>query len=94
MNSKTYLKQIELQFETRGNPEIAQQMEAYMRNKFVFLEIKAPLRKKLLQPVLSKANRPSVNKVKEVVKYLWAKPQREYQLIAMEIANGYVKEME
>jgi 3-methyladenine DNA glycosylase AlkD len=94
MNSEEYLNQIEKQFASKGNPEIAQQMEAYMRNQFRFLGIKAPLRKELLKPFLAKANRPPLTELNDVIKHLWKKRQREYQVIAMEIANRYKNEMD
>jgi len=94
IDSNQYLKQLEKTFEENRNPEIAVQMEAYMRNKFRFLGIKAPQRKELLKPFLIQSNRPSVDELNSVVKTLWKNPYREFQFSAMELTSKYNKELD
>lgn len=89
IDSIQYLKQLEEQFEENHDPEIALQMEAYMRNQFRFLGIKAPKRKELLRPFLIQSKRPSVNELTGVVKTLWENPYREFQFSAMELTSKY-----
>jgi len=93
LNSENYIKQIEAAFNSNRNSDNASKMAAYMRNQFRFLGIKSPERRELLKPFLIKTNRPPIDDLNVVVKHLWQKPEREFQLIAMEIANKYVKEM-
>jgi len=90
---ENYIRQIEAIFNAHRNPEIAGQMEAYMRNQFQFLGIKAPARRELLKPFLTKANLPPLNELNNIVVHFWENPQREYQFIVMEMANRYIKEM-
>lgn len=94
IDSTHYLKQLENQFEEHRNPEIAVQMEAYMRNHFRFLGIKAVKRKELLNPFLTKSNRPSLDDLSDVVKTMWKNPYREIQFCAMELTSKYNKELD
>lgn len=89
ISSKHYLKQLEKKFAENCNPEIAVQMEAYMRNQFRFLGIKAPIRKELLKPFLLKSNRPPIEKLNTIVTSLWESPYREFQFSAMELTSKY-----
>ena len=91
LKSTNYILQVEATFRANRNPKIAVQMETYMRNQFRFLGIKAPGRRELLRPFLLKENRPPLNDLNQVVKHLWENSEREYQFIAMEIANKYNK---
>ena len=91
IDSIHFLKQLENQFEEHRNSEIAVQMEAYMRNQFMFLGIKAPIRKELLKPFLNKSNRPPIDELRDVVKNLWENPYREFQFSAMELTSKYNK---
>ena len=91
IKSIQYLKQLEEQFEDNRNPKIAVQMEAYMRNQFRFLGIKAAMRKELLKPFLIQTKRPSIDELRTVVKALWKNPYREFQFSAMELTSKYNK---
>lgn len=94
INPIHYLKQLERQFEDHRNKEIAVQMEAYMRNQFSFLGIKAPIRKELSKPFLLKLNRPSIDVLNHVIINLWENPYREFQFCAMELTSKYNKELD
>lgn len=67
-------------FDIHRNNENAAQMEAYMRNLFPFLGIKAPLRREIQKSFLQ-TNKPSV----AWIKVLWELPEREYQLFAVDL---------
>jgi len=89
IDSRQYLKELEKRFQEHRDSENAVQMEAYMRNQFRFLGIKAPLRKNLLKPFLLQSNRPSVDDLKTVVMALWENPYREFQFSAIELTSKY-----
>ena len=76
-------------FERTANPEIRIGKEAYMRNKFAFHGIKAPQIKDISRPFLRKEYLPVKADMKEIVKVLWQKPEREYQYFAQEFAFKY-----
>jgi 3-methyladenine DNA glycosylase AlkD len=76
------------------NPEYAQRMKAYMRNKFEYLGIKSPHRRELTKPFLNKAALPSVDELWPIVHELWKRPEREYQYFAMELTARYSKSVE
>lgn len=66
------------------NGENAYHMEKYMRNKFTFLGIKTPLRKKLTQQFFKETGIKQEAFQPEFVKTLWQLSEREYQYAAMD----------
>ena len=94
LSFNNYIKKLELSFEENRNPEIAAQMEAYMRNQFRFLGIRAPRRKQLLNPFLLKSTKPLIEELSSVVNTLWKNPYREFQFAAMELTNRYSKQLD
>ncbi|WP_375562695.1 DNA alkylation repair protein [Bernardetia sp. OM2101] len=91
---QTYLKTLQSEFESQANPKIAAQQKAYMRNQFEYVGIKTPQRRELQKPFLSKEFLPKKSELHQIVKILWQKPQRDYQLFAQELAFKYKKELE
>lgn len=91
---QTYLKTLQSEFESQANPKIAAEQKAYMRNQFEYVGIKTPQRRELQKPFLSKDFLPKKSELHQVVKTLWQKPQRDYQLFAQELAFKYKKELE
>ena len=69
-------------------------MKKYMKNKSEFFGINSPLRRELCRESLRKENLPSVEIIKDIVKELWAKPERELQYFAMELLSKYSKQLE
>ncbi len=67
------------------NKDNAQQMKAYMRNQFEFYGIKSTSRREALKPFFTKTGLPDLNDLSEIVDQLWQLPQREYQLIAIDL---------
>jgi 3-methyladenine DNA glycosylase AlkD len=68
-------------------------MRAYMRDQFAFLGIPAPLRKaagKLAFTDLGLKNKPLEL---DLVKQLWALPEREYQYMAIEYLHSQTKKL-
>lgn len=67
-------------FSSAGDPERAKEMSAYMRDKFAYLGIPAPLRKELSKEFLRSADKKPVDW--QFVFECWERPEREYQYLA------------
>ncbi len=89
-----YIKNIEAKFSKNANPEYALNMKKYMRNKIEFFGINSPLRRELSREFLRKENLPPTEIIKDIVKELWAKPEREFQYFGMELLSKYSKQLE
>lgn len=86
-----YFADLKRSFELNANPVIASGAKAYMRNKSEFYGIPSPLRKQLLKSFIAKAGYPPIEQIEESVHFAWDQPQREWQYIAMEIAEKTLK---
>ncbi|MGL6313887.1 DNA alkylation repair protein [Vibrio sp. WXL103] len=64
-------------------------MQAYMRDQFSFYGIQSSLRRAAVKQLFSKKSLPPVSSVSEIVRELWSLPQREYQLIAVDLLIKY-----
>lgn len=87
-----YIATLEQDFEANSNPQIAEGQKAYMRNQFEFYGITSPKRREIQRPFLVKSFLPPKEKLHELVKTLWQKPQREYQFFAQELVFKYTKQ--
>ncbi|HHU30814.1 MAG TPA: DNA alkylation repair protein [Firmicutes bacterium] len=70
-------------FEANRNEEQAVPMAKYMKNKFPFLGIKTPARKKLLQKFYEESGILREAFQKDFVLALWQQDEREYQYAAI-----------
>lgn len=68
-------------FYQAANPQKAIAMEAYMRNQFKFLGIRAPERKILTRDFLKTIDRATIDW--EFVQQCWEKDEREFQYLAI-----------
>ena len=89
MNS--YITELEIAFQKHSNSENAFHMKKYMKNKFDFFGIKAPLRKEITRDFLHKTNLPNVSYIKDISVQLWDKPEREFQYFGMDLLTKYSK---
>ncbi len=87
-----FLKTLEQEFEANADHKIAEGQKAYMRHQFDFYGIKATKRRELQKPFLVKSDLPALAELHQLVKTLWQKPQREYQLFAQELVFKYTKQ--
>lgn len=94
METHEYLLPLVESFERSANPDIATQMEKYMRNHFQFYGVKSPERKEIYRD-FKKENGiiPDENK-KDIVQWCWESPQREYQYFAMEFLGKSARKEE
>lgn len=83
--SAKYISKITEVFLANKNPENAVMMKRYMKDNFEFLGIKTPLRRELTKPYLSKSGIPPIEKIEEIARKFWKKPEREFQYFAMDL---------
>ncbi|MDQ6421738.1 DNA alkylation repair protein [Paenibacillus sp. LHD-117] len=75
-------------FRSNGNAEDARAMDAYMKDHFPHLGIRTPQRRELQKSFL-KLHPPQ----KEWIPILWALPEREFQLMAVDLLVGMKKKL-
>ncbi len=71
--------------EPLANSDNARQMQAYMRDQFQFYGIQSTSRREVLKPLFSKQQLPAVEDLPRIVRELWLVPQRECQLVAIDL---------
>ena len=91
---KDFIDVLTTEFERHANEKIAEGQKAYMKNHFEFYGIKAPVRREIQKPFLIKKHLPSKNELWVLVKKLWSKPEREYQMFGQELVSKYCKEFQ
>ena len=94
MTVNEYILPLEELFSLNRNKEKSIAMSKYMRNKFEFLGIQAPLRKELTREFVNNSGKIPREILKGVVNLLWDNPFREYQYAAMDMINRLVKKPE
>lgn len=88
-----YLAPLIQSFVSLADTGRAKYAKAYMRNKFEFLGIDAPTRKKVLSALLKENPLPEVEKLEALSLYLWRLPEREYQFVALDILQKQAKKL-
>ena len=91
---ETYIDTLSIELEKNQNLETAAKQKAYMRNQFEFYGIKTPERRKIQQPFLAPAYLPPKEELFPIIKALWSKPQRDYQLFGQELVFKYLHQLE
>ncbi len=71
--------------EPLANSDNARQMQAYMRDQFQFYGIQSTSRRQELKPLFSKQQLPVAEDLPSIVRELWLFPQREFQLVAIDL---------
>lgn len=87
------IKQLTQVFKENANPEYAAKMQAYLKDKFLHFGLKSPLRKSIQKPFLSEIKAMTKFEVIELIKQLYALPQREFHYFAIEALDKKVKEL-
>jgi len=91
MNS--FISELQNQFNLHQNGERALQMEAYMKNHFLFLGISAPIRRSISNAWISEVNKTCKTQEKwDIVFQLWEMDAREYQCVAIDLLNKFKKQ--
>ena len=91
MNAKKYFAPLESAFKSESSPEDAVFMKKYMREQFDFFGMKSQVRDELYKAFLKEYGLPELENLDEYVRYLWEKPQRDFQYVGMFIVEKFVK---
>jgi len=87
MTVKEFISAIKYQYCSNRNDQNAVMMTAYMKNKFPFIGIKAPLRQELFRIFWPKDKTFIKEHFRDIVNELWTLPEREYQMMALLILS-------
>jgi 3-methyladenine DNA glycosylase AlkD len=91
MTPSNYIEQVKSNLTKISDDDKAQQMSAYLKNKFEFLGIPAPLRRsslKLLNQTIF-----SERELFQIAENLWLLPQREYRYVAIDLLDRNNKQI-
>jgi 3-methyladenine DNA glycosylase AlkD len=91
---EAYIHELTHVFKENQDSTIAAGQKAYMKDNFEFYGIKTELRRELQKPFLAKEYLPSKSDATEIIKLLWAQPQRDFQMFGQELMFKYVKKLE
>lgn len=89
----SYIEKMQAILTAHANDENAFHMEKYMRNQFMFLGIKTPLRKNLTQQFFKETKIKEEDFQPEFVRSLWQSIEREYQYVAMDYIGLSLKKL-
>lgn len=71
--------------EPLANLNNAKQMHTYMRHQFPFYGIQSTQRREALKPFFTAKARPKTEALPHVVRELWLLPEREFQMVALDL---------
>ena len=91
---KNYVQDLEAQLKAHRNSGIATQQKAYMRNQFEYVGIKTPIRRELQKSFLKKPMLPPKKELDAIIRILWEKPERDFQLFGQDLVYKYRKQFE
>ncbi len=83
-NINQQISAIQAQYSAHANEATALQAHHYVKGKFLFYGIKAPERRALDKECWAEVGLPKYEELAEMVKILWAEPQRELHYFALE----------
>lgn len=83
------LKELTAQLEAVANPDDAKAMKAYMKNKFEFLGVKTPVRRKIAKVFFKTQAEPVLDW--DFVYQAWEAPYRELQYVALDYLDSKKK---
>ena len=92
--TKEYYKIIADHLSANGNPKEAAAMSKYMRHKFAFYGIKAPLRRTIQKAIIQEYGMPRLDQLADLVDLLWADPHREMQHFAIDLIDKQIKKVD
>lgn len=87
-----YPLRLQALFAENADSVTAEPMKKYMKNHFEYFGIKSPLRRSLSRQFLQAEQRPSMEEIPQVIRELWAMPQREIHYFAIDFLAKYRKE--
>lgn len=88
-----YIQALKNTFEEYGNPEIAPQMERYMRHKFEFYGLKKPERLAAGKIFIKEFGIPNMDNIPNLLHELWQEPYRELHYFGLDILQKLGKQL-
>jgi 3-methyladenine DNA glycosylase AlkD len=88
-----YVAALKTLFEQNAVPSQAAPMKKYMRDQFEYLGIKTPKNVALQKDFYAEYGLPELSDLDEILRDLWALPQREFQYVAMGLLGKYEKQL-
>jgi len=88
-----YVIPLKALFEQNADPIQAAPMKKYMRDQFEYLGIKTPQNKALLKEFISRHGLPPLDNLDEIMRELWALPQREFQYVGLGLMDKSEKKL-
>lgn len=84
------MERLTAEFTAGRDPERAFGMEAYLRGRFPFLGLPAPIRRARARTALTGLPRPTADDMRAVALACWALPEREFQQFACDYLTDHV----
>ncbi|MFN2120894.1 MAG: DNA alkylation repair protein [Anaerolineales bacterium] len=84
-----YVRGLKAHIRRHADPKQAGPMKRYMRDQFEYLGIKLPVLYQLLRAYRAEQGLPSLTDLDQVVRELWALPQREFQYSATSLLEMF-----
>jgi 3-methyladenine DNA glycosylase AlkD len=88
-----YVQSIYTLFEAHADPVAATPMKRYMRDQFEYLGLKSPQIGALLKKHLEAYGLPPLASLDDILRELWALPEREFQYIATSLLDRFEKQL-
>jgi 3-methyladenine DNA glycosylase AlkD len=88
-----YVASLKALFEQNADPTQAAPMKKYMRDQFDYLGIKTPENVALQKEFYAQYGLPHLSALDQILRDLWALPQREFQYVAVGLLGKFVKQL-
>src|SRR5688572_20661039 len=79
------IKRLSIAFNEYSNPQKAEGMSKYMRNKFPFVGIQKPERAEITKPFFKELLAEKALDFHHLIRVLWDKEERDFQYFCMEL---------
>ena len=88
-----YILPLQALFEQNADPVQAAPMKKYMRDQFEYLGIKTPKNTALQKEFYAQYGLPDLSELDQILRDLWALPQREFQYVAGGLLGKFDKQL-
>jgi len=88
-----YVASLKALFEQHADPAQAAPMKKYMRDQFEYLGIKTPKNTTLQKEFYKENGLPKLAELDEILRDLWALPEREFQYVGMGLLGKFEKQL-